>query len=110
MKPRTTRSAGGTGARAVCAGSGPEALEVWSSRSREISLLLTDVIMPGGISGLELAKRFRHEHPSLKVICLSGYSREHVERDVTSTEHFEFLSKPYEINQLLSLIAVCLNG
>jgi len=90
------------------AGSGPEALAVWSARSREISIVVTDVIMPGGMSGVELAKRFKRENPSLKVICVSGYPREHVERDGLTQGDFEFLPKPYDARQLLDVIDACL--
>jgi CheY-like chemotaxis protein len=86
------------------AGSGPEALAVWSARSREISIVVTDVIMPGGMSGVELARRLKRENPSLKIICVSGYPREHVERDGLTNGDFEFLPKPYDAGQLLSVI------
>ena len=100
----------GSGHEVLEAGSGPEALEVWSAWSKKISLLLTDVVMPGGMSGIELAKRLKRENPSLRVICMSGYSRDHIERDGLSRKQFEFLSKPYELNQLLSAVGGSLNA
>ena len=56
------------------AGGGREAMELWKARRAEIDLLLTDMVMPGGMTGLSLAEKLRSEKPSLKVIVTSGYS------------------------------------
>jgi two-component system cell cycle sensor histidine kinase/response regulator CckA len=56
------------------ASSGRSALELCRSRSPQIDLLLTDIIMPGGITGRELAEQLREANPKLKVIFTSGYS------------------------------------
>jgi CheY-like chemotaxis protein len=53
---------------------GQEALEVWQSHAGEISLLLTDIIMPGEMTGRELAERLWRQRPGLKVIFTSGYT------------------------------------
>ena len=56
------------------AASGRHALEVWEQANRPIDLLLTDMVMPGGIMGSDLAERLSSECPRLKVIYTSGYS------------------------------------
>ncbi|MDE3156309.1 MAG: PAS domain-containing protein [Acidobacteriota bacterium] len=56
------------------AGSGVEALEVWQAHKAEIDLLLTDLVMPDGVSGLDLAEQLLGERPELRVLCTSGYS------------------------------------
>ena len=48
--------------------------EVWQQANRPIDLLLTDMVMPGGIMGSELAERLSSQCPRLKVIYTSGYS------------------------------------
>ena len=53
---------------------GTKALEVWAAHKDEIRLLLSDVVMPDGINGLELSARLLEEKPDLKVILSSGYS------------------------------------
>ena len=50
------------------------ALQVWQEHHSHIDLLLTDLIMPGGLTGRELAERLRQQKPALKVILTSGYS------------------------------------
>jgi signal transduction histidine kinase len=50
------------------AASGVEALEVWAKHKGEIDLLLTDMVMPGGVSGRQLGERLTAEEPGLKVI------------------------------------------
>jgi CheY-like chemotaxis protein len=51
-----------------------EALALWQSHHDSIDLLLTDMRMPKGMSGLELAEKLRSTKPSLKVVMMSGYS------------------------------------
>jgi CheY-like chemotaxis protein len=88
------------GYEVIEAPSGLEALRVWR---KETDLLLTDVMMPGGISGRELAIRLREEKPELKVIFTSGYNMEfNGEFDLDSGCYF--LPKPYAPARLAELI------
>jgi len=90
---------------------GREALEVWEKAEGKIDLLLTDVTMPEGISGLELAERFRKMNPKLKVIFSSGYSVELFQRQkiVGLKEGLNFLPKPYQPDTLTSTVRRCLD-
>ncbi|MEO7458475.1 MAG: ATP-binding protein [Gemmatimonadaceae bacterium] len=54
--------------------SGPDALQCWSERGDDIDLVITDMVMPGGVSGLQLVERMRVTHPQLRAIVMSGYS------------------------------------
>ena len=94
------------GYQVVEAASGREALDVWQSRASKIDLLLTDMVMPGGISGSELAARLRHERPTLKVVFVSGYSQNAVGLDTEfhTRESNCFLQKPYTSDVLVSTI------
>jgi PAS domain S-box-containing protein len=91
------------------AGNGVEALEVWKQCSDEIDLLLTDVVMPQKISGVELANRLWDEKQDLKVIFTSGYSFELLEEQFQSRAELNFLPKPYAPSKLTELIRVCLD-
>ncbi len=51
-----------------------QAIEIWEKHRESIDLLFTDVVMPGGMTGLELAAQLREVKPGLKVIITSGYS------------------------------------
>jgi len=64
------------GYRVLEAPTGGKALAVWQEHRDDIRLLLTDLVMPDGMSGKELAQRLLRENPGLKVIYTSGYSTE----------------------------------
>src|SRR5213083_1564117 len=64
------------GYRVYVAADGHEAQKVWQQHRSEVALLLTDIVMPGGLSGLELARQIRAEKPELEVLLTSGYSTE----------------------------------
>ena len=56
--------------------SGVEALEVWKWYAPRIALLVTDIVMPDGLTGIELADKLQHEKPGLPVVLASGYNQE----------------------------------
>ena len=62
------------GYRVIEAGNGAGALELWDQHRGQIDLLLTDLVMPGGMNGKEFAEKLLAEAPKLKVIYMSGYS------------------------------------
>ena len=70
--------------------SGIAALEVWARHRHEIQLLLTDVVMPDGMGGLELAQRLRRDRPDLRVIYTSGYSAEIAAREIQLPGRVQF--------------------
>jgi two-component system, cell cycle sensor histidine kinase and response regulator CckA len=91
------------------AASGREALEVWDKAQRPVDLLLTDMVMPGGIMGSELAERLAQKSPSLKVIYTSGYSPGMAGKDTSLLEGRNFLPKPYSIGKLAQVVRECLD-
>jgi signal transduction histidine kinase len=97
------------GYRIFDAGSGVEALTVWKEHQPEIDLLLTDMIMPGGISGRELAERLLLEKPALQVIYTTGYSLDAMSQTLALTDGLNFLPKPYHPNKLLQTTRRCLD-
>ncbi len=88
---------------------GPEALKVWEQHKDEIDLLLTDMVMPEGLSGRELAEKLLRDNPRLKIIYTSGYSPGMAGRDVALLEGFNFLPKPYPPVKLAQLVRECLD-
>ena len=86
------------------AASGPEALQKWSSRLGEIDLLFTDMVMPGGMNGLELAESLLKSKPALPVIITSGYNNEMVQTVLNNRPGFRFLHKPYDLSLLTTTI------
>jgi DNA-binding LytR/AlgR family response regulator len=82
------------GFKVLTAPSGLEALEVWAERGSEIDLLLTDVVMPNGITGGQLASRLLAEKPSLRVIYTSGYNADFYAPDRQVGAGTEFWPSP----------------
>jgi PAS domain S-box-containing protein len=94
------------------AASGPEALELWRRHAAEIDLLLTDIIMPGGITGWELAEALWTEQPALKAIFMSGYCVESDGRvaEITQRTKSRLLQKPCPAHTLAEEVRRCLDG
>lgn len=82
------------GYRVLQAGDSAEALEAWKWHAPRIDLLFTDIVMPGDLSGLELAARFQAEKPGLKIICLSGNSENVARKNSPPLTGVHFLQKP----------------
>jgi len=83
------------GYRILEASSGKEALLVWDRHQGAIDLVLTDVVMPEGISGMDLAQRLLATKPKLKIIFASGYSMESLDTAFVRNGRAGFLQKPY---------------
>jgi PAS domain S-box-containing protein len=98
------------GYQVLVAANGPEALEVWKKNEGPIHLLLTDMVMPNGMSGGELAKNLMAKNPKLKIIYTSGYSPEILKQDSLLAQGINFLPKPYDLPALLKAIRLCLDG
>ncbi len=61
------------GYRVQSARNGQEALEAWRTRRDEVAVLITDMVLPGGLSGVDIIQRLRADRPDLPVIVASGY-------------------------------------
>ncbi len=96
------------GYRVIEAADGVEALKLWIHHSHEVDLLITDMVMPNGVSGRDLALRLLAERPDLPAIYASGYSKELTAPDFLETEKHVFLPKPYLTDHLLSTVRKCL--
>jgi CheY-like chemotaxis protein len=77
------------------ASSGREALVVWERHQAAIDLVLTDVVMPEGISGMDLAQRLLAAKPKLKIVFASGYSMDNLDTAFVRNGRAAFLQKPY---------------
>ncbi|NNJ15364.1 PAS domain-containing protein [Pseudomonas putida CSV86] len=71
-----------------------EALKRFEAGER-YDLLFTDLIMPGGMNGVMLAREVRRNHPSIKVLLTTGYAENSIERTDIGGSEFEVISKPY---------------
>jgi len=89
--------------------SGVDALNVWDQADGPVDLLLTDMVMPDGMNGRELAALLRKRKPDLKVIYSSGYSAALVTGETEKLDG-AFLSKPYRPAELAALIRSTLDA
>lgn len=92
------------------AANGPEALECWRAQQNRIALVLTDLVMPGGMSGQQLGRQLRQERPGLKVIYLSGYNVEIAGRTPSLQPWELFMGKPFTTDQLLHIVRQALDS
>ncbi len=92
--------------KVVEASNGVEALKVWDDHGGKIDLLLTDMVMPEGMTGRELAEELKLRKPDLKVIYTSGYSSEVMGQDL-GLRDIKFLQKPYPPPQLAQTVREC---
>ena len=87
-----------------------DALALAAQRNGSIDLLLTDIVMPEGISGIELATKLRGEKHDLRVVYSSGYSIEVAGQDFGLREGMKFLKKPYQPSALAQTVRECLDS
>jgi PAS domain S-box-containing protein len=97
------------GYEVLVAANGAEALKVWEAQRDNVDLLLTDIVMPDGMTGRDLAAKVQAEKPGLMAIFTSGYSAEIVGKDFIVREDLNFLQKPYAPQKLISMIRRCLD-
>ena len=89
--------------------SGVEALNHWEQHKDKIQLLLTDMVLPDGMMGRELAEKLQGEKPHLKVVYTSGYSASVVGKGPALVEGVNFLQKPYHPQKLAQTVRDCLD-
>jgi len=92
------------GYRVTEAVNGVEALQIWERESGGFDLLFTDMVMPGGISGLDLYSRIREKKANLMTIISSGYNIELLDIKNVAAQEVTLLNKPYNIATLATTI------
>jgi two-component system cell cycle sensor histidine kinase/response regulator CckA len=92
------------GYQVVTAPDGPEALKLWPQHREKIDLLFSDMMMPGGMTGRELAERLLQEKPGLRVVYATGYSVDFSNPDIKLVEGVNLLLKPYDATALTRII------
>lgn len=95
----------------LIAANGREALELWQQHRDAIDLLFTDMVMPAGVSGVELANKLLSEKRQLKIIFASGYTVDDISTDFLSRNNdARFLQKPYTRVTLARAIRDAVDG
>lgn len=86
------------------AADGPTALDLSRRHTGQIDVMLTDVVMPGGLSGIELAEQMRSEQPELRVVFTSGHNEDILSSHGVSPEEANFIQKPFSMGSLLGVL------
>lgn len=76
----------------------------------DIDILFTDLVMPGGMSGYDLAEEAQQLRPDLRIVFTSGYSKDSADFDGGSTQKGELLKKPYRRQELAHLLRKVLDA
>jgi PAS domain S-box-containing protein len=94
------------------ASSAREALECWRQHGPEIALLRTDLVMPGGMTGRELANQLQAQTPTFKVIFITGYSAQTAGKDTAffQAPKTNLLQKPCSTRDLILRVRECLDS
>jgi len=97
------------GYRVIEADSAAAALVAWEQAGPDVDLLVTDLVMPGGLSGRHLADELARQAPGLRVLYTSGYSPDVVARMLPLDEGRAFLQKPCTAQQLALAVRASLD-
>jgi signal transduction histidine kinase/ActR/RegA family two-component response regulator len=85
------------------------ALAAWSESPQAFDVVMTDLLMPGQLNGLEFALKVRAQAAQLPIVLMSGYSPEHLTLDLQEAirnHQLRFLSKPFNFEELRSVLAL----
>jgi nitrogen-specific signal transduction histidine kinase/CheY-like chemotaxis protein len=89
---------------------GRQALDTWREHQNRIDLLLTDLILPDGMAGTELARILQESKPGLKVLYTSGYDAERLAKEFPPGTSFNLVQKPFHARKLAEMVFDTLNA
>ncbi len=99
------------GYRVFVSGNGREALDLWERHKNSVDLLFTDMVMPAGVSGVELANKLLSQQNKLRVVFASGYTVDDISTDfLAKNNDARFLQKPYTRINLARTVREALDG
>jgi PAS domain S-box-containing protein len=89
---------------------GPSALKVLQTEGYDIDLLFTDVVLPGGMNGHQLAQQAQELHPRLKVLFATGYARDVIVHHGRIDPGLQVITKPFSFRDLAAKLRTVLEG
>ena len=96
------------GCRVIEASDARQAIAQWEQHGCDIDLVVTDLILPGGVNGRELIQHLKADRPALKVILVSGYTSDSFGEELFLDRTTSFLQKPYRLKNLADIVHNCL--
>jgi CheY-like chemotaxis protein len=91
------------GYEAFAAEDGPSAMALYE-RLGEIDMLISDVVLPNGMSGVEIGAQITAKQPTIPVIYMSGYTRNELNQSALNDEKIFLLQKPFRREDLTRAI------
>ena len=99
------------GYRVFVSGNGREALDLWERHKNSVDLLFTDMVMPAGVSGVDLANKLLSQQNNLRVVFASGYTVDDISTEfLAKNNDARFLQKPYTRINLARTVREALDG
>jgi signal transduction histidine kinase len=98
------------GYKVLSADSGPAAVKLWRGEEGKVDLILTDMVMPGGMMGTDLVAELTRSNPEVKVIYTTGYSPSSTGLQDALHRGVKFLPKPYSPHKLAGFVRRCLDA
>ncbi|XUW91192.1 PAS domain S-box protein [Burkholderia sp. M6-3] len=93
------------GYEVLTASNGAEAMNALGRRD-DIRVLFTDVVMPKGIDGIQLARSTRDRHPEIRIVLASGYPLPALKAQHGNLDDFAFIHKPYRLADLVRTLGM----
>jgi DNA-binding NtrC family response regulator len=84
-------------------------MKLWEEQGQHIDLLFSDMVMPEGLTGLDLAEKLKQGKSNLKVIISSGYNVEMAGHGKQAAGGIVYFQKPYEFEDLSKAVRHCLD-
>jgi len=85
------------------ASSAEQAIELLAGHD-DIDILFSDVMMPNGMNGMQLASLVRERYPQIKIVLASGYAMPALQNELQNLEPFHYINKPYQLSDLAKVL------
>ena len=89
----------GAGFEVITAKDGVSGLELFAKHP-EIDLVFSDIVMPGGISGIEMAERIHESDPGAPILLVTGYTDQSISKKIPRSKNIAWLPKPFDADEL----------
>jgi CheY-like chemotaxis protein len=109
LRAYTTEILNELGYRVLQAAGGAAALEI-ITQEPDIDLLFTDIVMPGGMNGRQLADEARRQRPKLKVLFTTGYTRNAIVHHGQLDPGVQLIGKPFSFTELSARVRAILDN
>ena len=109
VRKSAVKTLGRLGYEVLEAADGPSALDILSDDGERVDLVFSDIVMPSGMSGIDLARELKRHYQDIKILMTSGYSEEIIGEDEIAEQGIALLKKPYKKTDLAGAVRAILD-